>query len=123
MIASLNTEFWRKWMYINEIDVGELVKLMDTDTESLEIIDVREAQEVAQGAIPNARHIPMATIPLRLQEISPDKQVVLVCRSGARSGQCCAWLMQNGRDNVINLRGGMMAWGRSGLQVGLPKTA
>lgn len=108
-------------MYINEIDVGELVTLLETNAEKLEIIDVREAQEVAHGAIPNARHIPMATIPLRLQEISDDKHVVLVCRSGARSGQCCAWLMQNGRDNVINLRGGMMAWTGSGLQLG--KTA
>lgn len=108
-------------MYINEIDVGELVNLLETDGGQLEIIDVREALEIAHGAIPNARHIPMATIPLRLQEISADKQVVLVCRSGARSGQCCAWLMQNGRDNVINLRGGMMAWARSGLQLG--KTA
>ncbi|MDT8403882.1 rhodanese-like domain-containing protein [Sulfuriflexus sp.] len=110
-------------MYINEIDVGELISLMEADTEQLEIIDVREAREVAQGAIPNARHIPMATLPLRLQEISADKQVVLVCRSGARSGQCCAWLMQNGRDNVINLRGGMMSWTGSGLQLGLPKSA
>ena len=105
-------------MYINEIDVSELTKLMETDAEKFEIIDVRGAQEVAQGAIPNARHIPMASLPLRLQEISADKQLVLVCRSGARSGQCCAWLMQNGRDNAMNLRGGMMAWASSGLELG-----
>jgi rhodanese-related sulfurtransferase len=105
-------------MYINEIDVGELVNMLETDAEKLEIIDVREAREIDHGAIPNARHIPMATIPLRLQEISADKQIVLVCRSGARSGQCCAWLMQNGRDNVINLRGGIMAWANSGMQLG-----
>lgn len=105
-------------MYINEIEVNELHSMLETGTEKFEIIDVREAQEVAQGTIANARHIPMATIPLRLQEISADKQVVLICRSGARSGQCCAWLMQNGRDNVINLRGGMMAWATSGLQLG-----
>ena len=110
-------------MYINEIDASELAAMLETDAGQVEIIDVREAQEVAQGAIPDANHIPMATIPLRLQEIGTDKPIVLVCRSGARSGQCCAWLMQNGRENVINLRGGMMAWARSGLQLGLPKTA
>ena len=104
-------------MQINEIDVSELVELMNANNDNIQIIDVRQPQELAAGSIDGTTNIPMVSIPLRANEISDDKQVVLVCRSGARSGQCTAWLMQNGKSNVHNLRGGMIAWANSGLQV------
>jgi len=110
-------------MFINEIDVGELVSMMEDKPDSLQIIDVRSAQEVTQGSIPSAENIPMVTIPLRVEDISEDKDIILICRSGARSGQACAWLQQNGRTKVTNLRGGVIAWARSGLQFDLPKSA
>ncbi len=110
-------------MIINEIDVGELAALMDSNADNIQIVDVRQPQEVAAGAIPGVENIPMVSIPLRANEISDDKQVILVCRSGARSGQCTAWLMQNGKTNVHNLRGGMIAWANSGLDVKLQQSA
>jgi len=110
-------------MIINEIDVGELAALMDSNPENIQIVDVRQPQEVAAGAIAGIDNIPMVSIPLRANEISNDKQVILVCRSGARSGQCTAWLMQNGKNNVHNLRGGMIAWANSGLQIELQQSA
>lgn len=102
-------------MFINEIEVTELAALQTAAETAMEIIDVREAQELASGTVPNARHISMSTLPMRLHELPRDKQVVMVCRSGARSGQVCVWLMQQGFENVVNLRGGMMAWHASGL--------
>lgn len=103
-------------MFINEIEVTELAAALENDdVANIDIIDIREARELSSGTVPNARHIPMATIPARLHELPRDKQVVIVCRSGARSGQACAWLMQQGFDNVLNLRGGVMAWHSSGL--------
>jgi len=110
-------------MLINEIDVGELVALMESNPDNIQIVDVRQPQEVAAGAISGIDNIPMVSIPLRANEISDDKQVILVCRSGARSGQCTAWLMQNGKNNVHNLRGGMIAWANSGLQIELQQSA
>lgn len=105
-------------MFINEIEVTELAAALDGDTAAnIDIIDIREARELSTGHVPGARHIPMATIPARLHELPRDKQVVMVCRSGARSGQACAWLMQQGFDNVVNLRGGMMAWHSCGLSL------
>ena len=104
-------------MFINEIEVTELAGLMDDPDQSVDIIDIREAQELASGTIPNARHIPMASLPMRIDELPRDKQVVMVCRSGARSGHACAWLMQQGFNNVLNLRGGMMAWHSCGLDL------
>ncbi|WP_284140554.1 MULTISPECIES: rhodanese-like domain-containing protein [unclassified Virgibacillus] len=77
--------------------------------EKLSIIDVREDEEVAQGKIPGARHIPLGQIPDRLNEIEKDQHHYMVCRSGGRSSNACAFLLQHGYD-VTNMNGGMLAW-------------
>ena len=51
-------------MLINEIEVTELATLLEETDQPVEVIDIREAQEVASGTVPNARHIPMATLPM-----------------------------------------------------------
>ena len=53
----------------------------------LEIIDVREDDEVAEGIIPGAKHITLGDIPTRISELSKDKEYVMVCRSGGRSNR------------------------------------
>jgi rhodanese-related sulfurtransferase len=110
-------------MIIEEIDVHNLSELHQESAENVRIIDVREVNEVAMGAIPGAEHIPLATLPFRLQDLHPEHTLVMVCRSGARSAQACYFLLQNGFKNVVNLRGGMMAWHGAGLPAGLPQTA
>ena len=52
---------------------------------------------------------------------SKDKEVIFICRSGARSGQVCMFLGQHGYENVINLRGGMIGWVRSGYEPVIPE--
>lgn len=78
------------------------------------LIDVRSDMEVAQGTIPGAVHVPMHLIPLRAAELPKDRPVVVICRSGARSGQVCAFLAQQGYTNMHNLAGGVMGWARAG---------
>ncbi|WP_018131616.1 rhodanese-like domain-containing protein [Effusibacillus pohliae] len=87
-------------------DVNERLKR----GEQLNIIDVREHQEVARGKIPGAKHIRLAELPDRLHEIDPDKETILVCRSGNRSAKACEYLMSRGYRNVKNMLGGMNAW-------------
>jgi rhodanese-related sulfurtransferase len=77
--------------------------------EQLNILDVREDEEVATGKIPGAKHIPLGQIPERLNELVKDKPYYIVCRSGGRSGQACAFLSAKGYD-VTNVEGGMLAW-------------
>jgi rhodanese-related sulfurtransferase len=67
--------------------------------------------------LPDAEHLPMHLIPLRINELPKDKDVILYCHSGARSYHACAYLAQQGYDNVINLRGGILGWARSGYQL------
>lgn len=76
----------------------------------LNIIDVREPQEVAAGMIPGAKHIRLSEIPQRKDEIDPNAETIFVCRSGNRSGQACQYLVAQGFTNVKNMMGGMMGW-------------
>ncbi len=105
---------------IKEIEVSELAQLKEKDS-SVRIIDIRQPMELNSGVIPGAEAIPMHLIPLRMNEFSKDDTLVMVCRSGARSAQACMFLQQQGFDNVLNLRGGMIAWAGSGLELGLPQ--
>lgn len=105
---------------IKEIEALQLAEMLGQDTD-VQIVDIRQPAEIASGTVPGAEFMPMHTIPLRIQEIKHDKPVVLVCRSGARSAQACMFLIQNGFENVYNLRGGMMGWAGSGQQIGMPQ--
>jgi rhodanese-related sulfurtransferase len=59
----------------------------------------------------------MMEIPARMAEIPDDSDVVVVCRSGGRSGQVVSYLTGNGWDNVRNLDGGMQSWAAAGRDV------
>jgi len=81
------------------------------------LLDVREPEEWTAGHAPGAHHLPMMEIPARMAEVPTDIEVVVVCRSGGRSGQVVSYLMANGWDNVRNLDGGMQVWAASGREV------
>ncbi|RFB15264.1 rhodanese-like domain-containing protein [Bacillus sp. HNG] len=76
---------------------------------TLNIIDVREVDEVAAGKIPGAVNIPLSLIEFRMHELDKSKEYVMVCRSGGRSGRASQFLENQGF-KVINLEGGMLAW-------------
>ena len=78
------------------------------------LLDVREPDEWAAGHAPGAHHMPMMEVPTRIAEVPTDAEVVVVCRSGGRSGQVTSYLMGNGWDNVRNLDGGMQSWAAAG---------
>ena len=101
---------------INEIDSESLQKRIASGEDVL-LVDIRTPAEVAQGAIPDSMQLPMHLIPLRINELPKDQDVVLYCRSGARSYQACAYMMQQGYDRVLNLRGGIIAWARHGYPI------
>lgn len=75
----------------------------------VQIIDVRESFEYAMGHIQKAELVPLSSIPSRLDEISKDKKIVVVCASGGRSVSASEFLNKHGYD-VYNMLGGMMSW-------------
>lgn len=82
----------------------------------LQLVDVREPEEWQDCHLPGARHIPMAQVDQRLDELDPDRPVVTVCRSGARSAQVAEALAGRGYD-AANMDGGQEAWQQQGLPV------
>lgn len=93
---------------VKEITAKELEQKLTTG-EALNIIDVREDEEVAMGKIPGAKHIPLGQIPERLEELDKNDHYYMVCRSGARSGNATDFLTERGY-NVTNMVGGMLDW-------------
>ena len=106
-------------MLVKEIESPELQKRLETD-DNVVLIDIRSDAEVAQGIIPGASHLAMHLIPLKMQDLPRDKDIVLYCRSGARSYHACSFLAQQGVQNAINLRGGIISWARQGYEIGAP---
>jgi rhodanese-related sulfurtransferase len=81
------------------------------------IIDVRESHEFngPLGYVKNAEHIPLSTIEQNAERLAGGPPLLLICRSGKRSGIACESLEKLGVRNVTNLVGGMIAWHNSDL--------
>ncbi len=97
---------------VPEVDPRELAERLRGEDKPV-VVDVREPDETAVSKLPEALCIPMDSLPERLAELPKDRDIVLVCRSGARSGACTRFLIQNGFDRARNLRGGMIGWSRA----------
>ena len=93
-----------------EITATELKQRIDNG-EDIQIIDVREANEVAIAKIPNTIHIPLGQVLNRMSEIDPNKETVVHCKMGGRSANAILGLKRSGfTGNLINLKGGITAW-------------
>jgi len=98
-------------------ELGEIypedLKLRLDRGERIFILDVREPEEVAVAAFPQATHIPVGDVPSRLSELDPDREIVVVCHHGIRSAQVAIYLARMGLERVYNLVGGIDAWSSS----------
>jgi adenylyltransferase/sulfurtransferase len=85
------------------------------------LIDIREPWETAVAQLPGAELIPMSTLAAGTAEIPRDREVILYCRSGARSGRVLDALREQGYDRVRHLRGGIEAW-RTDVDPSVPRS-
>jgi sulfur-carrier protein adenylyltransferase/sulfurtransferase len=93
-----------------EITATELKQRLDSG-EDIQLIDVREADEVAVARIPGAVHIPLAQVTNRMAEIDPNRETVVHCKGGVRSARAIEALKRSGfSGNLTNLKGGITAW-------------
>ncbi|MBA2667647.1 MAG: rhodanese-like domain-containing protein [Trueperaceae bacterium] len=79
-------------------------------------VDVREPDEFARVRIEGATLLPLSEFSNRFEELPHDREIVVSCRSGARSGRATAFLRERGYD-AVNLGGGILAWEEEGLSV------
>ena len=93
---------------IPQITVKELKRRLDAG-EEVQLIDVREPYEYQIAQI-GGKLIPQNDVPQRLAEIDRNREVIVQCRSGARSQRIAEFLVQSGYPRVANLAGGILAW-------------
>jgi rhodanese-related sulfurtransferase len=95
---------------IPQITAKELKQRIDNG-DDLQIIDVREAHELAVAKMPNTIHIPLGQIVNRMSEIDPNRETIVHCKMGGRSSMAIAALKQAGfTGSLTNLAGGITAW-------------
>jgi rhodanese-related sulfurtransferase len=97
-----------------EVDIHEAKKRIDNGAV---LVDVREQNEFDEVRIPGSILVPLSEFQQRYDEIPKDKEIVMQCRSGARSGKATEFLLANGYTNVVNMTGGILAWNEAGLTV------
>lgn len=78
------------------------------------MVDVREADEWAQGRAAGARHIALGKLPAKAVTLSPNAPVLVICASGNRSRRAASFLRDQGFD-AKSVRGGTAAWSRANL--------
>ena len=93
---------------IPQLSVKQLKQRMDGG-EDIFILDVREPYEYQIAQI-GGKLIPQNDVPQRLADIPRDREIVVQCRSGARSQKIAEFLKQSGYQQVVNLAGGILAW-------------
>lgn len=78
--------------------------------DGVQLLDVRNPGETADGVIPGAIVIPLGALPARFAELDPAARTVVYCRSGARSSVAASWLRTKGFGDVADVVGGYDAW-------------
>jgi adenylyltransferase/sulfurtransferase len=95
---------------MEEITPAELKQRLDNG-DDIQIVDVREDNEVAFCRIPNSIHIPLGQILSRLKDIDPSRETVVHCKMGGRSARAIEALQRSGyQGKLINLKGGILRW-------------
>jgi adenylyltransferase/sulfurtransferase len=92
-----------------EITPVELKQKLDAG-ETPFILDVREPNEYQINKIPGSTLIPLGELPRRYQELPKDRQIVAHCKMGGRSAKAQDFLKTVGFSDVLNLKGGILAW-------------
>jgi rhodanese-related sulfurtransferase len=80
-------------------------------TDSIQLIDVREPEEVAIASLPNFANLPLSQFAdwseTIATQLDPQAETIVMCHHGIRSAQMCQWLVQQGFTNVSNVVGGI----------------
>jgi sulfur-carrier protein adenylyltransferase/sulfurtransferase len=88
----------------------ELAERIARGDDTFDLIDVREPWEWQMAHLDRARLVPLATVPEAIDSLDPDREIVVMCKSGGRSGRAAEFLRKSGFPKVRNLNGGILRW-------------
>jgi len=97
---------------MREFTPDECRDYLETATEKPLLLDVREPWEYNIVHIEGSRLLPMRQVPAALDTLDAEREIIVICHHGIRSRQVARFLIDQGFDKVINLRGGLDAWAR-----------
>lgn len=99
---------------IPEISVKQLAQRITHGSDTLQLIDVREAQEIEIARLEGFEVLPLSEFAQWSEEIATrfdrDRETLVICHHGVRSAQMCHWLASQGFSNVKNIAGGIDAY-------------
>ncbi|MBS3171562.1 rhodanese-like domain-containing protein [Candidatus Woesearchaeota archaeon] len=88
----------------------EILKKKIETKEAIILLDVRERWEFSMVNLPNSVLIPMRELENGVSKLDKNKLIIVLCHTGERSNYAARYLLQNGFNNVKNLKGGINAW-------------
>jgi adenylyltransferase/sulfurtransferase len=120
MAANYRQLFERTRSAVHEVDVAEASRMI---RQGAQILDIREPDEVEQGVIPGATHIPRGWLESRVEELVPEKEqpVLVYCAGGVRSVFAAKTMQELGYAEPVSLAGGIGAWKARGLPIVIPQ--
>jgi Rhodanese-related sulfurtransferase len=98
--------------HMPEISVEELDDLRRE--RAVRILDVREDREFERGHVSGAIHVPLGQLPARAGKLPRDVRYAVICQSGGRSRSAADFLIAQGFEGAVSVRGGIGAWAGSG---------
>lgn len=101
---------------IKTITAEDLRARLQTDAKPM-LVDVREQNEWDEAHIAEATLAPLAAVVDKMKDVPRDREILLICRSGRRSGIAYTKLEEKGFSNLRNVEGGMLAWQKLGYPV------
>ncbi|MEB3293312.1 MAG: rhodanese-like domain-containing protein [Synechococcales bacterium] len=97
-----------------QVSVEELAEKLANSSEPLQLVDVREPDELAIAALPGFINLPLSQYGVWAEDIhnrlDAQQETWVLCHHGMRSAQMCQWLMGQGFSNVKNISGGIHAY-------------
>jgi sulfur-carrier protein adenylyltransferase/sulfurtransferase len=108
---------------ISEVAPEDLRSRLDAGDSSVQMLDVREREEIEQGAVPGAKTLSRAHFESRAEDVLPDKEapVVVYCASGVRSAFAAKTLKELGYSDVASMSGGFNRWKDLGFDYEIPR--
>ncbi|MEH2245016.1 rhodanese-like domain-containing protein [Nostoc sp.] len=99
---------------MNQISVEELAQRLSSSDASIQLVDVREPQELAIASIKGFVNLPLSQFAEWADQVptlfNPQAETLVLCHHGIRSAQMCQWLVVQGFTNVQNISGGIDAY-------------
>lgn len=108
---------------VTQLETEEVVEIFKSKPENVVLLDVREHHEYNEGHIPGVQLLPTSQFIARFKaELDPNKEYIVICRSGNRSHQVCKFLQEHGFAKCANYAQGMLDWPGPWETANLPPT-